>query len=98
MSLLYAADRADHLLYREELERMAAAEPRFDFADADRWTVELKPCTHSLNEHVRRQWIEADTERGRQFYICGIGKGVIALRDLLRGSGYERRAVRYEQW
>ena len=42
--------------------------------------------------------VAADTNRARQFYICGVGKGVTRIRDLLRGSGYERRAVHYEQW
>jgi ferredoxin-NADP reductase len=95
--LLYAADRADHLLYREELEAVASANPRFTFksiiasggADA---------LYQLLLETTRQFWVEADGDRGRHFYICGIGKGVIALRDLLRGSGYERRAVHYEQW
>jgi hypothetical protein len=27
-----------------------------------------------------------------------VGKGVVRIRDLLRSSGYERRAVHYEQW
>ena len=44
------------------------------------------------------RWIVADADRTRQFYICGVGDGVIQLRDLLRGSGYERRAVHYERW
>jgi hypothetical protein len=30
--------------------------------------------------------------------VCGVGKGVLRLRDLLRGAGYEWRAVHYEQW
>jgi ferredoxin-NADP reductase len=47
---------------------------------------------------TRRRWIEADSARGRHFYVCGVGKGVLGLRDLLRGAGYDRRAVHYEQW
>ena len=39
-----------------------------------------------------------DANRARQFYICGVGKGVTRIRDLLRSSGYERRAIHYEQW
>jgi ferredoxin-NADP reductase len=97
VTLLYAADRADHLLYREELERMAASDGRFDLQ-----TLVAGPGIEKeyarLIEMTRRKWVDADEERRRNFYICGVGKGVIALRDLLRGSGYERRAVRYEQW
>ena len=51
-----------------------------------------------LIAETRRRWIDADSDRSRHFYVCGVGKGVLALRDLLRGAGYERRAVHYEQW
>jgi hypothetical protein len=51
-----------------------------------------------LFEEVERRWVKADTNRGRQFYVCGIGSGVLNLRQLLRGAGYERGAVRYEKW
>ena len=39
-----------------------------------------------------------DADRGRHFYICGVGMPVTQLRDLLRGAGYQRRAVQYEKW
>jgi ferredoxin-NADP reductase len=96
VSLLYAADRADHLLYRKELEGMTT-DPRFDLQTLVA-SSGVEKVYAQLIDTTRRHWIEADQERGRHFYICGVGKGVIALRDLLRGSGYERRAVRYEQW
>ena len=51
-----------------------------------------------LLELANARWVLADNDRTRQFYICGVGNGVIQLRDLLRGSGYERRAVHYERW
>ncbi len=51
-----------------------------------------------LLEEANRRWLEADADRSRHFYICGVGKGVLALRNLLRTAGYERRAVKYEQW
>src|SRR5206468_3315692 len=45
---------------------------------------------------------EAETDfiadRSRRFFICGVGAVVPTLRDLLRGAGYERRAVQYEKW
>ncbi len=51
-----------------------------------------------LAARIQTRWIDADSDRSRQFYVCGVGKGVLRLRDLLRAAGYERRAVRYEQW
>jgi propane monooxygenase reductase subunit len=95
--LLFVADRAVHLLYREELEAQQCANPQF--------VMSMKVVAQSaearwawLIEEVRRRWIEGDAERTRHFYICGVGAEVLELRDLLRAAGYERRAVRYERW
>ncbi len=95
--LLYAADRADHLLYRDEFTRLARENPRFHFAPkiigagaAALWA--------ELTRTAETSWLDADANRNRHFYICGVGKGVLELRDRLRAGGYERRAVRYEQW
>ena len=95
--MLYAADRAEHILYRAELEGWAAAYPEFRFetlvAGPDRDGLYAR-----LAGEVERRWVGGDAARARNFYVCGIGKGVLKLRDLLRGAGYERRAVRYEMW
>jgi len=97
MFLLYAAFDREHLLYRDELQALAARDANFRFE-----TLIAQDTTHDiyelLHDEVNRRWIAADTNRARQFYICGVGKGVTRIRDLLRGSGYERRAVHYEQW
>lgn len=91
----YAADRDDHVLYRDELEQWTKR--------ASNFTFETLIATHDalydrLSAIVSRRWIDADTDRTRQFWICGVGAGVSRIRDLLRGAGYERRAVHYEQW
>jgi glycine betaine monooxygenase B len=96
--LLYAAADREHVLYRRDLEELAARDGNFRFElivpaganDADLYG--------RLYDEVERRWVRADEDRTRQFYVCGVGKGVIRIRDLLRGAGYERRAVHYEQW
>lgn len=93
LHLLYAAPDPDHLLYRDEIEAWAAA--GLDFTPLIAPSVEL--YARMLAEAERR-WVAADSERNRQFYVCGVGDGALRLRDLLRGGGYERRAVRYERW
>jgi ferredoxin-NADP reductase len=93
MFLLYAASDREHILYRGELENLASRDANFRFE-----TLIVDDIYDRLYEEVNRRWIAADTNRARQFYICGVGKGVTRIRDLLRGSGYERRAVHYEQW
>lgn len=95
--LLYAADRGDHILYRGEIEAWAAANPEFKcecvIAGPERQALYAR-----IVEETERRWVSADGDRSRHFYVCGVGPGVLRIRDLLRGAGYERRAVRYEQW
>ena len=72
-------------LWRDEL----AARPRV--------TLEVD-APASLVDEVTRRWVDGDGDRRRHFFVCGIGTIVPQLRDLLRGAGYERRAVQYEKW
>jgi len=77
------------LPYRGELEALARQHALLAF---DRIP------SAALRDEVRRRWIDGDADRTRRFYICGVGPIVPELRDLLRGAGYERRAVQYEKW
>ena len=87
--LHYAAAAAAHLLYAAEFEAAARTHGLFSFA----------PLLHgSFLEEIMRRYVGADADRSRHFYICGVGEIVPQLRDLLRRSGYERRAVQYEKW
>ena len=93
--LIYAAPDRDHILYAAELEQLIRTAPNF--------SCEIVIAAHGqiydrLFELAEARWVIGDADRTRHFYICGVGKGVIRLRDLLRGAGYERRAVHYEQW
>jgi ferredoxin-NADP reductase len=76
-------------LYGDELTALAR--------DQSILTVEHVPSARLRDEVVRR-WIDADDERRRHFFVCGVGDIVRTLRDLLRRAGYERRAVQYEKW
>jgi ferredoxin-NADP reductase len=93
--LIYAAPDREHILYATQLDEIARNAPRFSYE-----TVIARPeqIYDRLFELAQAQWIVGDADRTRHFYICGVGKGVIRLRDLLRGAGYERRSVHYEQW
>ncbi len=95
MHLIYAAPDREHILYPGELDEFARTAPNFSYE-----TVIAPPekICERLQELISARWIAADADRTRRFYICGVGDGVIRLRDLLRGSGYERRAVHYERW
>jgi ferredoxin-NADP reductase len=95
IQLIYAAPDREHILYAAELDEIARSAPNFSFetviAPADK-------IYDRLSEIAQARWVDADADRTRHFYICGVGRGVIRLRDLLRSAGYERRAVHYEQW
>lgn len=95
MTLICAAPSPEHVLYRAEFEQLAARDGGFHFETIIAPDADLYP---RLLEEANRRWVNGDANRTRQFYLCGVGKGVIALRDLFRGAGYERRAVHYEQW
>jgi ferredoxin-NADP reductase len=97
--LLYSAEDEAHLLYRKEFTEWGRAGSRFVFEPIlrmppDRWTG----LFGTLMEHVEARYLSGDTDRSRRFYICGVGMPVTQLRDLLRGAGYQRRAVQYEKW
>ncbi len=95
MTLLYAAASEEQILYRDEFESFAARDPSFRF---EALIVPQDELYERLKTEASNRWVSGNSDRTRQFYLCGIGKGVITLRDLLRGAGYERRAVHYEQW
>jgi ferredoxin-NADP reductase len=89
LRLLHAAEDSGRALWAAELDALARRHPCL--------TIERVPRA-ALRDAVARRWVEEDDERRRCFFICGVGPIVPALRDLLRGAGYERRAVRYERW
>ena len=93
--LIYAAPDRAHLLYAADLDELARTSPKFSYETV---IAETEHIYDRLLVLAQARWIDADGDRSRHLYICGVGKGVIRLRDLLRGAGYERRAVHYEQW
>lgn len=99
IQLHHAARTEEGLLYRREFEACAAADSRFSFEPTlieppSGWTG----ARGGLIDLVELRYVTGDDNRNRRFYICGVGKPVFDLRDLLRGAGYERRAVQYERW
>lgn len=70
---------------------------RPELAGIEGVTVEVVPPERLVDETMRR-YVDADDDRSRHFFICGVGPLVHTLRDRLRAAGYARRAVRYERW
>jgi ferredoxin-NADP reductase len=93
--LIYATPDHDHILYAAEVDALARTAPNFSCEIVIAPAEQIYDRLFGLAD---ARWVTADTDRSRHIYICGVGKGVIQLRDLLRGAGYERRSVHYEQW
>lgn len=88
VTLLYGLPAPGAMLYADELRAPAAPHG---------YALVAIPSA-DLEAEVRRRFVDADDDRRRHFFVCGVGDRVHRLRDLLRAAGYERRAVRYERW
>ena len=95
VELIYAAPDREHILYAAEFDALARTTPSLSYETV---IAPAEKIYDHLFDLAQARWVTGDTDRTRHFYICGVGKGVLRLRDLLRGAGYERRSVHYEQW
>jgi ferredoxin-NADP reductase len=96
--VLHGARDAHELLYRDELVDLAAAHQRLTWEPVVSGTGTSAGDNPRLEEMVLDRYVRADHERTRHFWICAVGDMVRRLRQSLRAVGYERRAIRYEQW
>ena len=96
LRLVHAAADEAFLLYRADFERWASESERFCFEPL--LEGDDGPEHAPLLSLVRQRYVEEENDRRRHFFLCGVGDIVTRLRDLLRGAGYERRAVHYEKW
>jgi len=96
--VVHGAATEEELLFRDELHALVDAHPGCT------WKPVLEGAAAAAGEHptlerlVFDRFVDADGDRTRQFWIAAVGDVVRRLREALRGAGYERRAVRYEQW
>lgn len=97
VAVLHGARTEGDLLYRDELAAWARTHPRVHWQPVLAGAGTASGENPDLEARVAERYVRADT-RDRHFWICAVGGIVGRLRDLLRGAGYERRAVRYEQW
>jgi NAD(P)H-flavin reductase len=99
LKLFHAARTRKELLYADEFQATARRYANFSYEPI----LAQPPAGWSgrsgtVMEHIRALFVDGDARRDRAFYLCGVGNGVIELRDLLRKAGYPRRAVQYERW
>jgi ferredoxin-NADP reductase len=85
-------------LFGDEFRDLAARHDRLGWESIVAGAGEAPHEHRALEAAVRARFVDAAGDRQRHFWICGVGDLVTRLRDVLRGAGYERRAVRSEKW
>ena len=96
--VLHGARDERELLYRDELAGLAAVHPRLTWEPVLAGPGTAVRENPRLEEIVLDRYVRADSDRTRHFWICAVGDIGRRLREALRAAGYERRAIRYEQW
>ena len=97
--LMHSAVSENALIYRSEFQEWEKRRARFCFEPLlSDLSAEQSNGYVSLLKIIEQRYIFADSNRARHFYICGVGRIVTTIRNLLRQSGYQRRAVQYEKW
>lgn len=98
IEVLQGARYEHELLFRDELEGWARQHRRLHWEPVLATTEAEHGPLAVLEELVLERFVRGDQERRRRFWICTVGPLAGRLRDTLRAAGYERRAVRAEQW
>jgi ferredoxin-NADP reductase len=94
--LVFGSRREQDLYYRDEFSALAAKHDNFHFLP----TLSRPPEDwQGLRGYVQEHVPEIVGERNDMHaYICGLDKMVKANRELLKGLGWERTAIRYERY
>ena len=98
MRILHGGRSRSTLVYADDLATWAREHPRVSWEPILAGEGTASGENPALEALVAARYVDADHDRTRHFWICAVGDLVRRLRELLRGAGYERRAVRYEQW
>ena len=97
LTLVYSTSTPEELLFRDELDEIAAGNPRIRCV----FTV-TKPASEVWDGYTGR--IDSDLLREESvdldalFFVCGPPSMIRAMVAMLRGLGVSRPRIRYEQW
>ena len=92
--LIYGERDWTALLYYDEWRSWEERHSRFSFEPV---LIHNYSDARALMPFIEKHYSVNDGTR-RRFYICGIGKPLLALRDVLRKAEYERTVIKYERW
>ena len=94
--LLFGSRTEKDIYYHQEFLQLAAQHTNFDYLPTlSRGCPEWNGLRGYVQEHV------PGIVKGRSdmiAYICGLDKMIRANRDLLKGLGWDRKAIRYEKY
>ncbi len=96
--VLHGAPTEAALLYGAELTELGRTHARLSWEPVLSGAGAVAGENPRLETLVLDRYVHADDDRTRHFWICAVGDLVRRLREALRAAGYERRAIRYEQW
>ena len=97
VTLLHSARTTDEHLFRAELERMAAENPRFRcmFVETRSGAADAEQRTGRID---RRLLVEAGIDLSALYFICGPGQMIDDVAALLRELGVPEARLRFERW
>jgi ferredoxin-NADP reductase len=100
ITLLFGVRHESHLLYRLEFEAMAREFSQFRF-----WPTltQPEPGWPGRAGRVQAHLIEAidstcNTPGSLDIYLCGLKPMVDDVRRILKGTGFDRKQIRYEKY
>jgi ferredoxin-NADP reductase len=94
--LVFGSRRAEDLYYRDEFSALAAKHGNFHFLPTlSRAPDDWPGLRGYVQEHIP-EIVGYRTDM--HAYICGLDKMVKANRELLKGLGWDRTAIRYEKY
>ncbi len=97
--LLLGVRREDEILYRDELEALAAAHSAFRFhVSLSQPSADWRGLTGYVQTHVGELWKQLGDPNAHA-YICGLERMVKSVKDVLRGDlGVGRKQVHQERY
>lgn len=95
--LIFGTRYADHTLYQEEMEQLAAENPNIEYKMA--LSREAPPPDKGRKGYVHPLYEEIfKDKRPAHFFLCGWRNMITEARDRLKEMGYERDSVHFEIW
>ncbi|MSQ15387.1 MAG: hypothetical protein EXR50_05945 [Dehalococcoidia bacterium] len=98
VTLIYSASSPVEMLFREQLEDIAAKNPRIKCYFTVTHPSDNEPWGGRVGRIDRTMLEERITDRGSEFYVCGPRGMPDTIAGMLRGMGVEATQIQVEEW